>query len=121
MLIKKEILEDTFFTMPDYNENKYLIYINPGSTWGLVYENYEYESKDHILNKTHNEIMEKIISQNLSSEDGTRIILDMIDMDNEKNVSSKNKLYNKKYFENPDFLHQNQKYLIKNTNFMVKR
>lgn len=93
---KKEILEDTFFTMPDYNENKYLIYINPGSTWGLVYENYEYESKDHILNKTHNEIMEKIISQNLSSEDGTRIILDMIDMDNEKNVSSKNKAYNKK-------------------------
>tara|TARA_B110001450_G_C17656610_1_gene495537 strand:- start:1416 stop:2540 length:1125 start_codon:yes stop_codon:yes gene_type:complete len=77
---KDKIIENTYFDMPD-NKNKYLIYTTPGSTWSMLYENYKLEDKNHILNKSYDEIINTLFSLYYSSTNGTRINLLITDKD----------------------------------------
>lgn len=65
----------------EVSENKFIIYTTPGSTWSMLYNNYNLEEKEHILNKTQEEIISNLFSPKLSSLHGSRIELQMTGID----------------------------------------
>lgn len=105
---KDEIIENTYFDMPD-NKNKYLIYTTPGSTWSMLYENYKLEDKNHILNKEHDEIINALFSLHYSAIDGTRINLMITDKDMISTVPINKTKYNIKNILKSGFFLPNSK------------
>ena len=102
---KKEIDPVTYFNVP---ENNYLIYTTPCSTWSMLYEDYTEEDKNHILNKSYNEIKSNLISPKLSSYEGNRIELLITDMNYVKTIPKTSKIYNESKILKPGFFLSNE-------------